>query len=86
MNTEIVDKIIIGRVEPHIYAFKTDTIPSYTKIGDTYRPVNVRLDEWKSKYENIIKLCQEKRNFTGQEPTKSFLVFAQVLQNILMLM
>ncbi len=59
MNTEIVDKIIIGRVEPHIYAFKTDTIPSYTKIGDTYRPVNVRLDEWKSKYENIIKLCQE---------------------------
>ena len=59
MNTEIVDRIIIGRVEPHIYAFKTDTIPSYTKIGDTYRPVNVRLEEWKSKYENIIKLCQE---------------------------
>lgn len=59
MNTEIVDKIIIGRVEPHIYAFKTDTIPSYTKIGDTYRPVNVRIDEWRSKYKNIIKLCQE---------------------------
>ena len=59
MNTEIVDKIIIGRVEPHIYAFKTDTIPSYTKIGDTYRPVNVRIDEWRSKYENIRKLCQE---------------------------
>ena len=59
MNTEIIDKIIIGRVEPHIYAFKTDTIPSYTKIGDTYRPVNVRIDEWRSKYENIIKLCQE---------------------------
>lgn len=59
MNTEIVDKIIIGRVEPHIYAFKTDTIPSYTKIGDTYRPVNVRMDEWRSKYDNIIKICQE---------------------------
>ena len=59
MNTEIVDKIITGRVEPHIYAFKTDTIPSYTKIGDTYRPVKVRLDEWRSKYNNIIQLCQE---------------------------
>lgn len=59
MNTEIVDKIITGRVEPHIYAFKTDTIPSYTKIGDTYRPVNLRLDEWRNKYKNIIKICQE---------------------------
>ena len=59
MNTEIVDKIITGRVEPHIYAFKTDTIPSYTKIGDTYRLVNVRIDEWRSKYEKIRKLCQE---------------------------
>lgn len=59
MNTEVVDKIITGRVEPHIYAFKTDTIPSYTKIGDTYRPVKLRLDEWRCKYENIIKICQE---------------------------
>jgi hypothetical protein len=59
MKTEIVDKVIKGRVEPHIYAFITDTIPSYTKIGDTYRSVNVRIDEWRAKYENIIKLCQE---------------------------
>ena len=42
MNTEIVDKIIIGRVEPHIYAFRTNTVPDYLKIGDTYRPVEVR--------------------------------------------
>ena len=33
MNTEIVDKIIIGRVEPHIYAFRTNTVPDYLKIG-----------------------------------------------------
>ena len=39
MNTEIVDKIIVGRVDPHIYAFETRTVPNYLKIGDTYRPV-----------------------------------------------
>ena len=27
MNTEIVDKIIVGRIEPHIYAFETNTVP-----------------------------------------------------------
>ena len=49
MNTEIIDKIIIGRVEPHIYAFRTNTVPDYLKIGDTYRPVEVRLNEWRNK-------------------------------------
>lgn len=48
-----LDEIIIGRVEPHIYAFSTNTIPNYLKIGDTYRPVNVRLEEWKKKYANL---------------------------------
>ena len=48
-----LDEIVIGRVEPHIYAFSTNTIPNYLKIGDTYRPVNVRLEEWKKKYANL---------------------------------
>ena len=52
-NMEVLDGIIIGRVEPHIYAFKTNTIPSYTKIGDTYRPVSVRLKEWKSRFPDL---------------------------------
>lgn len=55
VNTDILSGIIYGRVEPHIYAFTTQTIPNYLKVGDTYRPVQVRLQEWKQKYENLKK-------------------------------
>ena len=54
-NIEQLDEIIIGRVEPHIYAFTTNTIPNYLKVGDTYRPVSVRLEEWKTYYKNLKK-------------------------------
>jgi hypothetical protein len=47
IDTSVIDGIIIGRVEPHIYAFSTNTVPNYLKIGDTYRPVSVREEEWK---------------------------------------
>lgn len=55
VNTDILNGIIYGRVEPHIYAFTTQTVPNYLKVGDTYRPVQVRLAEWKKKYENLQK-------------------------------
>ena len=53
---QIIDATIRGRVEPHIYAFRTLDVPYFTKVGDTYRPVDVRLDEWRSKYKNIKEL------------------------------
>lgn len=46
METTILETIIYGRVEPHIYAFQTESVPRYTKVGDTYRPTEVRLKEW----------------------------------------
>lgn len=52
-NTDILDNLIVGRIEPHIYAFTTNTVPNYLKVGDTYRPVNVRLDEWRSYFPNL---------------------------------
>lgn len=52
---EILNRLIIGRVDPHIYAFTTNTIPNYLKVGDTYRPVSVRLNEWK----HIFPLLKE---------------------------
>ena len=52
---EVLEKLIIGRVEPHIYAFSTNTIPNYLKIGDTYRPVSERLEEWKKHYSCLNK-------------------------------
>ena len=58
-NIEDLDEIIIGRVEPHIYAFSTNTIPNYLKIGDTYRPVSIRLKEWKKYYPELIEQFQD---------------------------
>ena len=58
MNTEIVDKIIVGRVEPHIYAFETRTVPNYLKIGDTYRPVEDRLNEWRRYFKDLNQLYE----------------------------
>jgi len=51
----IIDSTIRGRVEPHIYAFRTLDVPFFTKVGDTYRPVDVRLDEWRSKYKKGVE-------------------------------
>lgn len=58
MNTEIVDKIIVGRVEPHIYVFETRTVPNYLKIGDTYRPVEDRLNEWRRYFKDLNQLYE----------------------------
>lgn len=54
-NTNILDQIIIGRVEPQIYAFTTQTIPNYLKVGDTYRPLEVRLNEWRKHFPSLVK-------------------------------
>ena len=54
-DTTFLDGIITGRVEPHIYAFSTETVPNYLKVGDTARGVRVRLDEWRRIFPNLIK-------------------------------
>lgn len=55
IDTEILNRLIIGRVEPHIYAFSTQTVPNYLKIGDTYRPIETRLKEWRRYFPNLEK-------------------------------
>ncbi len=66
IDKTLLDNIIVGRVEPHIYAFSTNTIPNYLKVGDTYRPVSVRLQEWREhfpelekEYERSAKISEE---------------------------
>ena len=54
-----LENIIIGRVEPHIYAFTTGTVPNYLKVGDTYRPVSLRLNEWKEHFPDLEKKYEE---------------------------
>ena len=53
IETTILDNIIVGRIDPHIYAFSTNTVPNYLKVGDTYRPVSVRLKEWEQVFPNL---------------------------------
>ena len=55
INVDILDNIIIGRVEPQIYAFTTETIPNYLKVGDTFRPIEIRLNEWRKYFPKLEK-------------------------------
>ena len=52
-DTSLIDKIVVGRVTPHIYAFSTNTIPNYLKVGDTYRSVDERLTEWRRHFNDL---------------------------------
>ncbi|UUM20135.1 MULTISPECIES: Eco57I restriction-modification methylase domain-containing protein [unclassified Mycoplasma] len=59
-NLKELDGIIQGRIEPYIYAFSTNTIPNYLKIGDTYRGVLTRLNEWRFIYPCLEKKYENK--------------------------
>ncbi len=59
IDLTLLDEIIIGRVEPQIYAFTTETVPNYLKVGDTYRPVETRLNEWRMFFPKLEKKFQE---------------------------
>jgi len=84
METSVLDKIITGRVQPHIYAFRTGTIPDYLKVGDTYRPVEVRLDEWRTKYELLEEVYREKASVNEDIFFRDFAVH-QFLEEVLLL-
>lgn len=55
LDTTILDNLVIGRVYPHIYAFSTNTVPKYWKVGDTVRPVEIRLSEWRKHYQDLTQ-------------------------------
>lgn len=66
IDTTLLDGLIVGRIDPHIYAFTTNTVPNYLKVGDTYRPVNVRLNEWREHFPNL----QHESNWEWTAKTK----------------
>ena len=53
IDTTALNDVLIGRVEPHIYAFLTGTFPQYLKVGDTHRPLHVRYQEWRKYYKDL---------------------------------
>lgn len=42
----------IGRTNPNIYCFKTANVPGCLKVGDTFRPMYVRMSEWQDVFGN----------------------------------
>ncbi|WP_301082292.1 Eco57I restriction-modification methylase domain-containing protein [Thomasclavelia cocleata] len=74
MDTTVLDEIIVGRVEPHIYAFKTNTIPNYLKVGDTYRPVSDRLKEWRKYFPDLQKEFENKATVNDEIFFRDFAV------------
>lgn len=47
--------VIKGRKYPTIYCFTIPELPYALKVGETFRPVSVRMNEWKTKAFNNLK-------------------------------
>ena len=73
-DLSILDSLITGRVEPHIYAFTTNTIPNYLKVGDTYRPVSKRLSEWREYFPNLEQKYEGSARITEDVYFRDFAV------------
>lgn len=76
IDTTLLDNMIVGRVEPHIYAFSTETVPNYLKVGDTSRGVRVRLEEWKKIFPNLIKRYEHSAQIDEETIFRDFSVHA----------
>lgn len=74
IDTTLLDDLIVGRIEPHIYAFSTETVPNYLKVGDTARGVRVRLDEWKKIFPNLVKQYEHSAQIDEETIFRDFAV------------
>ncbi|MBD5236084.1 MAG: DEAD/DEAH box helicase family protein [Bacteroidales bacterium] len=74
IDTTILDNILVGRVEPYIYAFSTETVPNYLKVGDTSRSVRVRLDEWRKIYPNLIQRYEHSAQIDAETMFRDYAV------------
>ena len=74
IDKSILDGIIVGRVDPHIYAFTTRTVPNYLKVGDTYRPVSERLQEWRKYFPQLQKEFEGKAKVSDSVYFRDFSV------------
>ena len=76
IDTAILDNLIVGRVEPYIYAFSTETVPNYLKVGDTSRGVRVRLEEWRKIFPNLIPQYEHSAHIDDETIFRDFAVHA----------
>lgn len=52
-SSDLVLEIFKEKIDPKIYAFSTDFVPGALKVGDTYRAIEERLNEWKAVYPDL---------------------------------
>lgn len=81
-HLEVLEHLIVGRVTPHIYAFSTNTVPNYLKVGDTYRPVSTRLHEWRLYFPDLIKNFEDKASVTEDVYFRDFAVHQFLEQDL----
>ena len=74
IDTTLLDGLIVGRVEPYIYAFSTETVPNYLKVGDTIRGVRVRLDEWRKIFPNLVQQYEHSAQIDEETIFRDFAV------------
>lgn len=77
-----LDKVFYGRIEPHIYAFATNTVPNYLKVGDTYRPVIKRLEEWRKFYPDLEKKYENKAMVDDETYFRDYAVHQYLLYEL----
>ena len=81
-DKSICDEIIVGRVKPHIYAFTTQSVPNYLKVGDTYRLVTTRLDEWRKVYPDLKEEFQESAMIDENKFFRDYSVHKFLMENL----
>ena len=59
IEKNILDSKIVGRFEPRIYAFSTNTIPNHLKVGDTLEVFGPKTSVKDLKIEYIINSDNE---------------------------
>lgn len=83
VDTErVLDRVIVGRVTPRIYAFTTNTVPNYLKVGDTYRPVSTRLHEWEKHFPNLSKHFEGDATISGDVYFRDYAVHRFLEQDL----
>lgn len=73
-NLLILEKVIFGRVKPSIYAFSTNTVPNFLKVGDTFRPVQTRMNEWRRVFPDLVKVFEDSATINDEIYFRDFAV------------
>lgn len=80
IDSSELKRIITGRTEPHVYSFITNTLPNYLKVGDTYRPVEERLEEWRKYYSDLKEVSRHSASINGEVFFRDFSVHKYLIQ------